>query len=105
MVASAQDFTGNREDWERRVFLNAEHFRVHRFYGKGQHDHAKVKDFPEALRMCGREMRQGRRVLIYAVTAEGRFVALPQNQWLELYQTWMESHYETTPPDAANRPR
>jgi len=82
------NFTGTREEWETRVFLNAAYFRVHRFL-KGQHESTTVQSFVEALRVAGHEIRCNRRVLIYAVTDSGRYVCLPQKQWRYLYELWL----------------
>ena len=85
---SEHDFTGTREEWETRVFLNAEYFRVHRFL-QGQHESAIVQDFVEALRVAGHEIKRNRRVLIYAVTQSGRYVCLPPKEWRHLYELWL----------------
>lgn len=58
--------SGSRENWEEAVFLNVDHFRVHRFLANGQQESVTVEDFEEALSIAGHEMRRGRRVLIYA---------------------------------------
>jgi hypothetical protein len=85
---SEHNFTGTREEWETRVFLNAAYFRVHRFLSQGEHESVTVTDFVEALSIAGRELRQKRRVLIYAVTPSGRYVCLPQRQWRRFYALW-----------------
>ena len=90
LVPSAHDFTGNLEDWERRIFLNAEYFRVHRFYGQGRHDSMQTTDFLKALERANEELALGRRVLIYVVTIEGRFVVIPQKLWEDRKQLWLE---------------
>jgi hypothetical protein len=82
------DFTGSREEWEQRVFLNAAYFRVHRFLSQGEHESTQTEDFVEALRLAGHEMLRKRRALIYAVTESGRYVCLPQKQWRHLYELW-----------------
>jgi hypothetical protein len=86
------DFTGTREDWEQKVFLNAAWFRIHRFLTNGEHDSLIVMDFVEALKIAGYEIRHNRRVLIYAVTESERFVCLPQQQWSHLYELWQQRH-------------
>jgi hypothetical protein len=85
---SEHNFTGGREEWETRVFLNAAYFRVHRFLSDGDHQSMTVTDFVEALSIAGNELRLKRRVLIYAVTPLGRYVCLPRKQWRRLYDLW-----------------
>jgi len=87
---SEHNFTGSREEWETRVFLNAAYFRVHRFLSDGDHQSMTVSDFVEALTIAGHELGERRRVLIYAVTASGRHVCLPQQQWRRLYELWQQ---------------
>jgi hypothetical protein len=84
-----ETFLGNLEDWEHAVFDHADHFRVHRIYGLGQHDHIELKSFVAALLAAGQELRQGRRVLIYAVTSYGRYFAIPRPQWGKYLNIWI----------------
>jgi hypothetical protein len=85
---SEHNFTGSREEWETRVFLNAAYFRVHRFLLQGEHESMTVTNFVEALTIAGHELRRKRRVLIYAITPSGRYVCLPTKQWRRFYDLW-----------------
>jgi hypothetical protein len=87
---SEHDFSGTVDQWEERVFLNAAYFRVHRFYGQGQHDSTDADTFETAVRTVG-SVRQdktmpGARATIYAVTASGRFTMLAEKYWLRYLQ-------------------
>lgn len=92
IAGTSSDFTGNLEDWEARVFRDAMHFRLHRFYGNGNHDTAEVKDFREALTLAALEVKAERRVILYAVAATGRWFQLPQKQWLSYLRVWDKEH-------------
>ena len=82
---SEHDFAGTADEWERRVFLNAAYFRVHRFYGQGQHDSCDASTFEDAIRTVGsaRCAMPNARLTIYAVTASGRFTLLAESRWAE----------------------
>ena len=84
---SEHDFTGTVDQWEERVFLNAAYFRVHRFYGQGQHDSCEMGTFEDAVRTVGSvrqdKTRLNARTSIYAVTASGRFTLLAEKRWAE----------------------
>lgn len=81
----SDDFNCTADEWERRVFRAAVLFRVHRFYGKGQHDSCEVATFEEAVRTVAEARRDlpGARVAIYAVTAQGRSSMLAEGRWDE----------------------
>ena len=84
---SENDFACTAIEWDARVFRNAAKFRVHRFYGLGQHDSCDVDTFENALRTVG-SVRQDRtmpnaRATIYAVAASGRFTLLAEPRWVE----------------------
>lgn len=83
-MTNEHDFTGTRVDWEMRVFLNATSFRIHRFYGHGQHDSLECATFEDAIRAVGSARRDpNARVTVYAITASGRFTLLDENRWAE----------------------
>ena len=90
------DFSGSGDDWERRVFMHADHFRLSRFYGKGARDDATAKTFPEAMTMAAQAMddpaHPNARVLVYAVTTSGRFTAIPADRWPAYLELWDASH-------------
>lgn len=84
-IQSEHDFTGTVVQWEERVFLNAAYFRVHRFYGEGQHDSCEIDTFENAIRTVG-SVRQdpatpNARATIYAIAASGRFTMLDEKKW------------------------
>ena len=89
---SEHDFTGERDQWEERVFINAELFRVHRFYGQGQHDSQDARSFTDAICIVGSARRDtsypNARVTLYAVTASGRSTLLPEDKWLRCLELW-----------------
>lgn len=72
---------GNLLAYEDAIFLNAEHFRLQRFKGRGGQDRARCASFTEAMILADDALRGGYRVLVYAVTDKGRFTALPRNRW------------------------
>lgn len=86
------DFSGSSDDWERRVFLNAVKFRLHRYHGRGARDEAHAPTFPEAMTMAAKAMddpgHPGVRVLVYAVTESGRFAAIPEDRWPAYLELW-----------------
>jgi len=82
---SENDFDCDVGTWEERVFRAAAKFRVHRFYGHGQHDSCEVGSFEDAVRTVG-SVRQDKsmpnaRATIYAVAASGRFTLLTEARW------------------------
>jgi hypothetical protein len=79
------NFTGTLEDWDDRVFLHAESFRVWRFTPKGR-DSAEFPDFVQAIRAALGAMKEGMAVLVYAVAETGRHQALVPTRW-EHYAT------------------
>lgn len=86
-----EDFSGLLEDWDDRVFRHADHFRVHRYYGNGSNDRMETKDFGQA--MCAADAclkTPGMRVLVYAVTATGRYQCLVQTRWEHYAQLWLD---------------
>jgi len=84
-MINEHDFTGTVDQWERRVFCAAAKFRVHRFYGQGQHDSCEVDTFENAIRTVGdvRRAMPGARVTVYAIAASGRFTMLTESRWAE----------------------
>jgi hypothetical protein len=88
-MSTEHDFTGTREEWEERVILNAVTFRVHRYIDGGGHDSMEIKDYEEALKLVGREMGSGKRLLLYAITESGRYVVVPQNKYRYYYELRM----------------
>lgn len=86
-----EDFTGLVEDWDDRVFRHAEHFRVHRFSGRGGQDRVQTTEFPIAMRAAIDALRAGYRVLVYAVTATGRYQALEQRRWNHYATIYLEN--------------
>jgi hypothetical protein len=90
---TSADFTQTLDAWERSVFMEATHFTVALFRGRGRYDHQEYKDFNEALTAVEQPSNNGRPRLLYAVTREGRSVCLDRADrpaWLELWQTKQE---------------
>lgn len=93
IVGTSDDFTGNLEDWEQRIFRDVELFRLHRYYGMGSTDRAEVHDFREALKLAVLELRKpGHRVILYAVAKTGRWFQIPQDQWYKYLKIWDAQH-------------
>ena len=90
IVGTSDDFTGNLQDWEERVFKEAELFRLHRYIGSagGISDRAELKDFRQALKLAVLELRKGNRVMVYAVAKTGRWFQIPEKQWHQYLKVW-----------------
>lgn len=84
------NFTGLVEDWDDRVFNNADHFRVHRFHGNGAHDTFEHESYAVAMVAAVDAMKAGARVIIYAITDTGRYQALVPKRWVHYSKLWME---------------
>lgn len=83
----ADDFGGvTLTEWDERVFVNADHFRLTRYTGDGHQmrQDGNAADWPHALAMAITEQRAGNRVIVYAVSASGRSVVCQPERWLEL---------------------
>lgn len=78
---SENDFNVSLEQWDDSVFLNADHFRLHRFHPNGYVDRARVTEFPTAMREALIQIGHGFRVLVYAVTKSGRYQAMVPERW------------------------
>jgi hypothetical protein len=74
--------------WEEIVFVHADHFRLHRFYGHGGQERVDVKTWPDALTLAQAEVDSGRRVLVYAITANGRTTVCSDKRWQEFTELW-----------------
>jgi hypothetical protein len=83
---SEHEFDCTGDDWELRVFLNAEQFRAHRFRAGGSDDlwSSSFKGTVVAARDA--ILAGASRVLIYAVARSGRFIAIPEKKWDELVE-------------------
>jgi hypothetical protein len=104
--------TGGMDGWVDRVFLAADHFRLHRFHGKGGHDHLETQSFAEAMLAADRALKLEYRVLVYAVTKTGRSACLPRALWghfAELYRptdaSGMRRQLSPAADIASDRPR
>lgn len=84
-----EDFTGLLEDWDDRVFMHADHFRLHRFHGNGEHDRAETPDFAHAMVMAVDALKEHKRVIVYAITATGRYQALVPKRWGHYATLWL----------------
>lgn len=90
LVPSDSDFTGNLEDWEDRVFQNADHFRVHKFFGRGGHDQIETTDFGEAMRLVVEVGKTpGHRAMVYVVTVSGRSCVIPKERYAHCAEMWV----------------
>jgi hypothetical protein len=76
-----EKFDGSLEDFDDSVFLNADHFRLHRFNDEGVHDKARVSDFPTVMREALIQRKLGYRVVVYAVAKSGRHQAMVPERW------------------------
>lgn len=92
LVPDQNDMTGNLEDWEDRVFQNTDHFRVHRYYGRGASDQFETKDFGQAMVAADEVLKTSpsHRVIVYSVTAAGRYFAIPQKRWNHYAELWIK---------------
>lgn len=81
MSGNGEKFDGTLEEFDDSVFLNATHFRLHRFHPNGKVDRARIDDFPTAMREAINQINQGFRVLVYAVSASGRHQAMVRERW------------------------
>lgn len=72
---------GNLHAYEDAIFLSADYFRVHRYKGSGGHDVLQCPSFTEAMVRADDALREGFRVLVYAVTGRERFTALVRSRW------------------------
>jgi len=67
-----------------RIFATADYFRLHRFHKEGGRetwDEFKAQSFPQAIVAADDAMREGYRVLIYAVSKSGSATLLAENLW------------------------
>jgi hypothetical protein len=76
---NTHDFS-SPEAWTDSIFRRASHFVVHRFGPAGRAS-MQVASFQEARRAAEQAQRAGCRVLLYAVSPEGRSALLPQSDW------------------------
>lgn len=86
----------DREEWEFTVFRNADYFTV--ITGRSPFDRTRkeFKDFAKAVT----EAKNGpRATMVYAVTANGRSVMIPQNLWDNYLAMWGEWTKSTSAPD------
>jgi hypothetical protein len=84
---SEHDFSGSLEDWEDRVFINAEHFTVCRkVEGKGGVETKRFARFEQAQGEAGDDPR----ALVYVVTASGRSVCLIRARWDHYRKLWSQ---------------
>jgi hypothetical protein len=91
------NFTGTLDEWNDRVFNHAVEFRLHRFTAAlGQSD-MTVATFAEAMVRAVDAMKEGDRVIVYAVTESGRHVALEKERWGHYAKLWLDrtgGHHE-----------
>lgn len=86
------NFTGLLEQWDDRVFTHADHFRLHKFFGNGQHERFTTKDFAQAMVAAADALKvPNQRVIVYAVTATGRYQALVPSRWNHYAKLWLEA--------------
>lgn len=76
---SENDFWGTRQEWEERIFRNANHFTVVRFGVPNGSESTTVKTFAEAYYVAHQEPR----ALIYAVTLSGRAFCVPASEYVK----------------------
>jgi hypothetical protein len=67
-------------EWDDRVLSNAVLFRVHRLK-QGGHDEKQVESLKEARAAAEQALREGFRVLLYAIDGDGRSVLVAQKNW------------------------
>lgn len=91
LLNSPNDFSGTKDQWERRIFLNACHYTVVIYDGVGHGsrfhaDRAEIiyRDFNRALKRA----RSHPRALIYGVTENGRSDLLSRSRWEEYENDW-----------------
>lgn len=83
------NFTGTLDEWNDRVFRHATSFRLHKFDDDGQHD-MTVTDFAQAMVVAVDILKEGNRVIVYAVAETGRHVALEKQRWGHYAKLWLE---------------
>lgn len=89
------NFNVTREQWEQTVFLNAAHFVVILVIPRESRARQNFPTFPQALHSAGviaRGREDGRKPMIYAVTASGRSVMLSEADYPRLLKLWEEKH-------------
>lgn len=78
------DFTGNLEEWEERVVMNATLFRVHRYW-QGQRWQSDTASFPQAVTavaLCEDDPNKpGSRATVTAIAESGRFIVIPPTRF------------------------
>jgi hypothetical protein len=92
-IPREHQFNTTREEWERVVFEEADHFTVSRYAGRGSGSssykfnttkHPNVLEAVKDAVLNGAPL--GRQPMVYAVAKSGRNVLIPKTQWIELMQ-------------------
>lgn len=85
-----------REEWERVVFEEADHFTCTRYMGrKPDKDGSKFKtrkhpNILEAVKDAVQDIQLGGQPMIYAVASSERNVLIPRDQWVPLIEQFAE---------------
>lgn len=90
------DFTINRVEWEQAVFENAAYFRIHVIIdmeGLNHHYHGEFESLQRVINIAKKCNED--RVLIYAISKEGRHTLLPPEKWDELLQQWKKRNEQS----------
>ena len=87
----------HQEGYEELIFVNADHFRLQRYYGRGKQDRIDdVKTWPEALARAKEAMAERTRVLVYMITASGRSAQCIPARWDEFSKLWEQYRASTS---------
>lgn len=90
----------NREEWERVVFEEADHFTCTRYLGRVTQSGSKFETHkhPNILEAVKDALTGGgtRKPMLYAVAKTGRNVMIPRDRWVELINEFAarNPHYE-----------
>jgi|SRR6185312_5027575 len=83
------DFSGDRRQYEDRVFRRADHFNIVRFTSHSGSQTCTVKTFAEAVYVAHKEPR----ALIYAVDSRtGDAFCIVREDWSHYAEVWLSLH-------------
>lgn len=88
----AHNFMLNHDEWEYAVFQNAVMFSVVAFRDNGRY-RGDFDNLPEAIAAAAPHDR----ILVYAITKDGRSVLLQRDSWDAYLKEWKEKHEQTGP--------
>lgn len=94
---------GRSDDHDERIRTNAIEWRLIHYLGHGATYQMTTDNFEWLFAMAKLLKERHQRVLVEAVSKEGRFVEVPERRWAEFYERWLrhEAHKVTVTTQSA----